>query len=476
MSMRRRLVFGLDLAGAAPRGALVEYRWGVPRVRLLRVYPAQDLERGAPDGFAAVRADVPEGAELHVGIPADLGTHRIFTLPFADPERLQHAARGALASLVPIPARDGNIAWEAVDRQTQRTVVAATYVPRARLTAIAHTLAEADLEPTCVRSSPFAALAHLRRLDIGVASFVFVDLTPRLVTLVWVADGVPHTMRLLAHGGLPDLAGVAEELRWTTAVAAPLARPTIVIAGGPDDAAMALGRRLDMRAIRLRDVVVPAMPAAPGVRHDEFAASLGLALAPLLHDAEGMGFADALAPERTTHGALRHEWARTRRLGAVVATLLLVQAGTGALVATHRLRAAEGAIAAALTAQGIDPDLAADADTLGTTLRRLEHGGSDDDEATVLNILRELSARIDSAADMVLTTVRVDGDLIRLMGHARDQQTLAGVIDDLGHSPLLAEIGLLHTGAAGARVIFEVSARRRGRAGAAAAVTEGTDT
>ncbi len=474
MSMRRRLVFGLDLAGAVPRGALVEYRWGVPHIRLLRVYPPKVPEGGAPDGFREVRADVPDAAELHVGVPGDLGTHRILTLPFTDPERLQRATHGALASLVPVPARDGDIAWEAVDKQAQRTVVSATYVPRARLTAILRTLAEADLEPTCVRSSPFAALAHLRRLDIGVASFIFVDLTPRSVTIAWVTDGVPHTLRLLARGGLPDLARVAEELRWTAAVAGTLALPTVVIAGGPDGAAMEFGRRLDARAIRLGDIVVPAMPAELDVRHEEFAAALGLALAPLLHDADGMGFADTLAPERATHRTLRHEWARTRRLGALVATLLLVKAGTGALVATHRLRAAEGAIAAVLAARGIDPAVAADADALRTALHRVEHG--DGDEATVLNILRELSARIDSTADTVLTTMRVDGDIIRVTGHARDRQALASVIDALGQSPLLAEIAILHADTAGARVSFELSARRRGRAGDVPAATEVTDT
>ena len=414
-------LLGIEIGEHEVRVARGERRLGAVRITAVERRPfGDDAELGVVlSELARSRPDIVLAA-----FPAERTTHRVLVLPFRDRRRITRTAPIELLGQLPVDEEGLAVVSEPLGPARGGTAVLAAAIRRGELDAYAATLAAAGLPPTRIDVAPLPVWNLL-------------PLAPDDVALV-VADGARSALAVRRAGCLAalralgtdggDPEALATEVRWSLLALGGIP-PTIVLAGA--DAGPRLGAAL----------------AADGAR------VVGIAeAASLSFDDLGAG---AVAAGLVAGVGRRH------RAGLALGALDL---GLVRFALARRDAALSGAIAseAAAALPGtrlVAPRAQLDAAAAAAARRSVRLG----DQTSVLDLLRELSARLGTTFRLDLDELTVERDAVLIHGRCESFEAVDALRRALAASSVLADVTADETRSTvdGRRVEFRLRATRR---------------
>jgi len=445
-------VVGIELAAGELRIAEGERSFSGTRLTGVTRVPVPDA-RALEHALAALAARRPRRV-LSV-LPLAATTHRFLTLPFRDHHRLARTAPLELLGLLP-----GEIAG--VHVATERLAVGGG---GALVLAVA-------VRTSDVEEHDAVLAAHGLRADrLALAPLPVWNLVAERDAALLLADGAHSTLSLRRDGRLTAMRALLAAPTHVDAFVAECAGVLAAFGAAPESASAGTGGappRLVLAGPDATPGLGAALAAGAGlevVPLDELAplpepACDALACAGALGVVAGGAGLD-LRPPR--HATAAGRWRRTAMLAAAALLLALVNAGVERIRLARydaMLRDEIAAVAAAalpgepIVAARAQLEAAADAATKGFAARR---------GAPVLEVLRELSARVPPALALDVQELTVDDDGIRVHGRAPSFDAVDALARALGTSPLLAEVRTEETRTAvdGRGVLFRLAAKRR---------------
>jgi len=446
-----RLV-AVELAERELRIAWGERGLGAARLTAVERVPLDDGPEPLRAALAALAAARP--AAVLTTLPLAVCTHRLLQLPFRDRTRLARTVPLELLAQLPVGPDELLVASHTIRRTAAGSEVLAVAVRRSDLDARIAALAEAGLAPTRIDLAPVPALAVVPD-EIDTVALVMADGT-RSAVVVRRAGQLSGLRALAADAG--DLGALASEVRWTLRA---LGFSGPVTCAGPAASSIraALAEVLDGPV----DVLGPPAALAGAGRAEDLTACavpVGLVLAEGRRSAAGL----------TLSGAGEDVPQRWRRAGALAAAALLlglvdVALVRGALVRREAAlgRAAEELAAAALPGTPVHAARAQLEEAVAAR-RRLRPAG----DVPVLEVLRELSARVPDTLRLDLDELVVEPDVVRLHGQAESFDAVEGLRAALAASPMIREVVTdeTRTTVDGKGVEFRLRAVRRTAVGA----------
>ncbi|HEV7735519.1 MAG TPA: PilN domain-containing protein [Candidatus Binatia bacterium] len=416
-------VLGLDIGDHELRVAHGEQRLGAARVTRL-----ERIRLDGPDALSAAIAtlDIGRGTRVHVAVPLQATTHRLLVLPFRDRGRLARTAPLELLGQLPIDPASVHVATLVLGPRDGGSEVLAVAIRR---------------------DDRGARLALVPSAQLALAPLAAAALLPRDEddAVLLVADGARSALVRRQQGRVTALRALGADTRDADALAAEVqwvlhawgSAPRLLVVG-PDAAAAAhLGTVLDDPA----GAVATGLVVASG--------SERLVLA-----------GDAQTSEPGW-------WHRAAALAAAAVVLALVNV---AIVRTD-LDAREAALNRAIdtVAAAALPDVPAT--TARTALedaaaaRRRGHPG---DGTPVLEVLREVSARIPPAVRLDLDELALEPDAIVLHGRCDSFDAADALRRALAASPFVRDVRMEETRTTvdGRGVEFRLRAERRTTVGA----------
>jgi Tfp pilus assembly protein PilN len=405
--------------------------------------------RAALAGLAAARP----GAVLTT-LPLALCTHRLLRLPFRDRTRLARTAPLELLGQLPVAPDELVVATRPTGHTAGGTEVLAAAARRADLDARAATFAEAGLTDARIDLAPIPALALVPD-EVTSAALVIADGTSSAVAIR--RDGRLAGLRALASDARDPLA-LAGEVRWTLRA---LGFSGPVCCAGVDAVRVqpALAATLEMAV----DVPGPSAAHAGASTAEDLVACavpVGLILGEGRRSAAGL----TLTGDRDD-GPRR--WRRPAALAAAGLLLGLVDVALVRASLLHRelalSRAASEVAAAALPGTPLSAARAQLEEAVAAR-RRLRPAG----DVPVLEVLRELSARVPDTLRLDLDELVVEPDAVRLHGQAESFDAVEALRTALAASPIMREVVADETRSTvdGKRVEFRLRAVRRTAVGA----------
>ena len=405
--------------------------------------------RAALAGVAAARP-----AMVLTTLPLARCTHRLLHLPFRDRARLARTAPLELLGQVPLAPDDLVVATRSTGHTGGGAEVLAVAARRADLAARTAALAEAGLTATRIDLAPLPALALVPG-ELATVALVIADGTSSAVVVR--RDGRIAGLRALAADA-HDPRALAGEIAWTLRA---LGHSGPTQCAGPDAARLqaALATALDAPVDLLAP---PAALAAAGSAEDLTACAVpvGQILGEGRRAAAGVTFVGDVddAPRR---------WRRPAALAAAALLLGLVDVALvrGALVRREAAlaQATDEVAAAALPGTPVHAARAQLEEAVAAR-RRLRPAG----DVPVLEVLRELSARVPDALRLDLDELVIEPDVVRLHGQAESFDAVEGLRAALAASPMMREVVAdeTRTTVDGKRVEFRLRAVRRTAVGA----------
>jgi type II secretion system protein L len=405
-------LLGIDLASDEVRIARVERRLGATGVVECARLP---LEPGASlaDVLASARAWRPSA--IVAALPIARTTHRVLALPFRDRRRLVETVPLELLGQLPADPGDVAIGHLPLGASGDGTRVLAAVARRADVDQLAATLAAAGARPTRV---DLALAGVWQLLDEAFEGALVVADGERSALLVG-GDGQARGWRALACDPAADPRAFAREVAWAMAALGGAPRLALAGADAAPDVARALAATTTLTPAPIDEVARPAwrrpalgacvtalaLVAGPGLTLDEARDDLVTAR----RGRRVVALASAAALLLATDLGLAH-WRLARRdaalVGAIHATAeAALPAGTRIVAPRAQLEAAAGALARAP----------------GTA-------------ASLLGLLRELSARVPATVQLDLDQLSVDGDVVRLHGRAPTYEGVDALTRALGAS------------------------------------------
>ncbi len=444
-------LLAVEIADAELRVARGERTFGALRLTAIEHVPVP-----APDALPGVLAGIarPHPDLVLTALPAHAVTHRILVLPFRDRRRIARTAPLELLGQLPVDGDGVTVACVPLGPVDGGTAVLAVAAREADLEAHRALLAAAGIEPARIELAPLPAwnlLADDAALLVadGARSAVVVRRDGRLAGLRALGADArdPHAL--------------AAEVRWTLAALGDAPR-TIVLAGADADGALAdaLAAETSVRVVPFADAarlplrvpaetlsacaVVAGLVAGAGRR-----ARLGLALAdrPPVGQAS-LRRAAALAALAVGLGALD--------VGLVRQDLARQDARLTSAIRAEAAAALPGVRLVAPRAQ-------LDAAVAATARREVRLGG----RTSVLELLRELSARVPPAMRLDLDELTVAPDAVLLHGRCDSFEAVDLLRRALATSPYLGEVTAEETRTTvdGRHVEFRLRAARRAATG-----------
>lgn len=464
---------GLDLGSHAVKA--VELRqnlrgFEVTRLLALSLPPDGAL---APEGLRQFLQTNRLPVERVVSaVPGDRVTRRQMRFPFRDRKRIAQAVPFEVEGETPFPLEEVFIDWELLGQPTGQAEVSATVVPRVEVAERVAALRAAGADPRVLEAEGLV-LANLAELVPLPGERLLVDLGHRKTTLCLLVDGSPRAARTLPVGGRAITRGLADDLGLGEEDAERLKCEEGIFRQGFDSRSRKAAGALDrlvrelVRTLAGFETILGGSASSKlseitlvgGTAHlhriDEYlservgVASRRLVVPPdapgasLLQAADPLRFAPALAlaargtlRARTRMNFLREEFAprvdlsRIRRelrwtgvLAAAVVLLALVSTGISIAVATRRADRLD-AEASRLWQQAFPnrpvPDDVAHGlrEALEKTRHRANFLGVYGGNLSALDVLTEISARVPANLPIVFEELSIDGQVVRVRGHA----------------------------------------------------------
>jgi hypothetical protein len=445
-------LLALELTDRELRVAHGERSFGLVRVHALERIPLDGARESLPHALGALAARRP-GAVLSV-LPAAASTHRVLTLPFRDRARLARTAPLELLGQLPLDPDEAVVAVRPVARVAGGATVLAAAVRRADLDAHLAVLAESGLRARRVDLAPLPALDLVPDRS-GSLALVVADGTRSAVVVR--RDG--HLTGLRALGGdARDPRVLADEVRWALEA---LAFAGEVVVAGADATRVqpVLAAVLDTPVALLEP---PAAVVAAGEPDDVAACTVpaGLLIGEGRHVRSGLVLA----------GGNDEPVGGWRRVGALAAAALLLGLVDVALVRAMLVRqdaalarAADEVAAAALPGTPVTAARAQLEEAVAAR-RRLRPAGN----VPVLEMLREVSARVPETLRLDLDELVVEPDVVRLHGRCESFDAVEGLRKALAASPLVRDVEAdeTRTTVDGTGVEFRLRVLRRDAMGA----------
>jgi hypothetical protein len=434
------------------RVARGERSFGLVRVHGLDRIPLD----GSPESLRHALADLAvhrPGAVLSV-LPAAASTHRVLTLPFRDRSRLARTAPLELLGQLPLTPDEAVVAVRPLARVPGGTMVLAAAVRRTDLDAHLSLLAEAGLRSSRVDLAPLPAL-DLVPDHAGPVALVVADGTRSAVVVR--RDGRLTALRALGgDAGDPEL--LAIEARWALE-ALGFAGRVLVAGSGAAGVQPVLAATLQTPVDHCEP---PATVAAAGEPADVAACTVPAGL--LVGEGRRARSGLVLAGEGDEPAG---SWRRTGTLAAAALVLALVDV---ALVRASLVRRddalAKAAVAVAAAAMPGTPVTAARAqlEEAVAARRRLRPAG----DVPVLEMLREVSARVPDSLRLDLDELVVEPDVVRLHGRCESFDAVESLRKALAASPLVRDVQTdeTRTTVDGTGVEFRLRVLRRDAVGA----------
>ena len=445
-------LLAIEITGHELRVARGERSVGLVRMHGLDRIPLD----GSPESLRRALADLTvhrAGAILSV-LPAAASTHRLLTLPFRDRSRLARTAPLELLGQLPMTPEDAVVAVRPIARVPGGTTVLAAAVRRTDLDAHLTLLAEAGLRSSRVDLAPLPAL-DLVPEHAGSVALVVAD--GRRSAVVVRRDGRLTGLRALGgDAGDPEL--LAIEARWALEALGFAGR---VLVAGSDAAGVhpALAATLQAPVDRFEP---PATIAAAGEPEDVAACLVpaGLLVGEGRHARSGLALAGS---DDESAGS----WRRAGALVAAVLVLALVDVAFVRASLVYRDDAlARAAVAVAAAALPGTPVTAARAqlEEAVAARRRLRPAG----DVPVLEMLREVSARVPDSLRLDLDELVVEPDVVRLHGRCESFDAVESLRKALAASPLVRDVQAdeTRTTVDGTGVEFRLRVLRRDAVGA----------
>jgi Tfp pilus assembly protein PilN len=444
-------IAGIELGERELRIARGERRLG--RTRLV------GLERVALDDASALRrlADWQPHAVL-TACPAAAVTHRILRLPFGTRAGILRAAPLELLGQLPVDPDGVAIACEPLGTVAGGTAVLGVVVRRADLDAATAPLAAVGLSGARVDLAPLPAWNLLPRDPTEVALLV-ADGTRSAVAVR--REGQLAALRALTNDAR-DPAALAAEVRWSLA-ALDGAPARIVLAGADGDARLAA----ELAAATGSDVVPLPRAARVDGACDPTSLSAGAVAAGLV-----LGYGERHRAGIALGGTGEVAAGSYRRIAALAVAALVLVCLDLAVVRVGLARR-DAALTQAIHAEAAlalpGQRLVAPRTQLETAAtaaaRRQRRFGAD---ASVLESLRELSARVPAGLRLDLDELAIDDDGLTLHGRCDGFDAVDAVRRALAASALFADVTAdeTRTTVDGRRVEFRLRAARRTATGA----------
>jgi hypothetical protein len=445
-------LLAIEIAEREVRVAWGERGIGAARLTAVERVPldggAEPL-RAALAGLAAARPAV-----VLTTLPLALCTHRLLRLPFRDRTRLARTAPLELLGQLPVAPDDLVVATRPTGQTAGGTEVLAAAGRRADVDARAATFAEAGLTDARIDLAPIPALALVPD-EVTSAALVIADGTSSAVAIR--RDGRLAGLRALASDARDPLA-LGGEVRWTLRA---LGFSGPVCCAGADAVRVqpALAAALETAV----DALAPSTAiAGAGSAEDLVACAVpvGLILGEGRRSAAGLTFTGD-----RDDGARR--WRRPAALAAAALLLGLVDVALVRASLVHRelalSRAASEVAAAALPGTPVSAARAQLEEAVAAR-RRLRPAG----DVPVLEVLRELSARVPDTLRLDLDELVVEPEAVRLHGQAESFDAVEALRTALAASPIMREVVADETRSTvdGKRVEFRLRAVRRTAVGA----------
>jgi hypothetical protein len=441
-----RLV-AIDVAPGEVRIARAERTLAGFRVTALERRPLGDLA-----GVAGSRLD----AVLSAIAPHRIA-HRVLVLPFRDRRRIGRAAPLELLGQLPLDADGVKIACAPLGPAPGGTAVLAAAVREDDLAAHRAALARAGVAPTAIDLSPLP-LWNLVSPGADDVALVLADDARSALT---IRRG-GRIAGLRALDALPrEPAAFAAEVRWSLAALGGVPA-TLVLAGADasDTLASALATATGARVVALDDVAVAAVRGRAQLGACALAAGLVAGVA--RRDRAGVFLAGTSAGEP---GSLR-------RVAALALVAVAFAATDAALLHAHLARR-DAALVRAIAAEAsaalpgtrlVAPAAQVTAAAAAAARRDPRLGG----RASVLDVVRDVSARVPASVRLDLDELTVDADGLVLHGRAEGFEAIDALRRALAASPGLADVAAEETRTTvdGRRVEFRLRAARRAAGGA----------
>jgi hypothetical protein len=443
-------ILGIEIGEREVRIARGERRFGTVRITTVERHPFADVA-ALPAVLSALARPRPD--LVLAAFPAERTTHRVLVLPFRDRRRIARTAPLELLGQLPLDEDGVAVVAEPLGPARGGTAVLAAAIRRDELDTYAAMLGTAGLRPTRIDVAPLPAW-NLLPLALDDVALVVAD-GGRSTLALWRAGRVAGFRALGAAGDDPD--ALAAEVRWSL-VALGGIPPTIIVAGA--DAAARLVAALGAGGTR---VVGIAEAASLPVEHlGAGAVAAGLVAGVGRRQRTGL----ALGGERPTgHGSFR----RTAALAGAVVALGALDLGLAHFELAHR----DGALAQAIQAEAaaalpgtrlVAPRAQLDAAAAAAARRNVRLG----DQSSVLDLLRELSARVGTTIQLDLDELTVERDGVLVHGRCGSFEAVDVLRRALAASPVLADVTADETRSTvdGRRVEFRLRAARRPALGA----------
>jgi hypothetical protein len=439
-----RLV-GIELASGELR--IVEAERGLAGTKLLSVTripvpDARTLEH-ALDELAARRP-----GRVLSALPLAASTHRILSLPFRDRRRLARTAPLELLGQLPGEIAGVHVATERLATGAGGSVVLAVAVHETDVREHDAVLASRGLT---VERLDLAPLPVWNLLDAADAALLVAD--GRASTLSLRRDGRLAALRALGTNAADGDLLVSECRRVLAAFGAPSAR---LVVAGPDGTPDLLAALADATGLEVTTLAEASPLSLPEPADDSQACAVALGLVA----GAGRGGLE-LRPPR--HASPPGAWRRATALAAAVLVLGLVNVGVERvrLARYDDLLVREIAAVAARALPG-EPNVAARAQ-LEAAIDASTGGLAAGRGAPVLEVLRELSARVPPALSLDVSELTVDDAGIRVHGRAASFDAVDSLARALAASPLLSDVRTEETRTAvdGRGVLFRLGAKRK---------------
>jgi type II secretion system protein L len=446
-----RLV-AVELAERELRIAWGERGLGAARLTAVERVPLDGGAEPLRAALAALAATRP--AAVLTTVPLAICTHRLLHLPFRDRTRLLRTVPLELLGQLPVAPEDLLVATRPTGHTAGGTEMLAAAVRRADLAARGAALTEAGLTAARIDLAPIPALVLLPD-TMASAALVLADGASSAVVVR--RDGRIAGLRALASD-VSEPGTLASEIRWTLRVFG-FSGPAWC--AGPDAARLhpALAAALDTPV----DVLSPS-PALAGAGSAEDLTACALVVGQILTEGRRS------APRVTFAGDqedMPRRWRRPAALAAAALVLGLVDVGLVRATLVRReaalSRAAVEVAAAALPGTPVHAARAQLEEALAAR-RRLRPAG----DVPVLEVLREVSARVPDALRLDLDELVIEPDVVRLHGQAESFDAVEGLRAALAASPLMREVVAdeTRTTVDGKRVEFRLRAVRQTAVGA----------
>lgn len=378
-------------------------------------------------------------------------THRFLVLPFRDRRRLARTAPLELLGQLPGELAGVHVATERIGPTQDGTVVLAVAVRQSDVEEHDAVLAAHGLTADRIDLAPVPVWHLVGDTDAALL----------------VADGCSSALSLRRAGALAalralaadasDLDALVTECRHVLlAFGTPPARLILTGADATPALAAALAEATELNVVELDDACTIALPGDASERR-----ACAVALGTIAGTGRSTSVGLQLRPPRHTTAA--RAWRRTAMLAAAALLLGLVNVGVERLrLARYDALLVREIAAVAAAALPGEPIVAAHAQleaAAGAGTRGFGAGRG----APVLEVMRELSARVPPAISLDVQELTVDDDGIRVHGRADSFEAVDALARALATSPLLIDVRTEETRTAvdGHGVLFRLAAKRR---------------